>query len=212
MQLSYNDIIKKEKEIKERLGNIIHYQAGRSVDFAKDKSIAHFGSGNIVSPNHVLYKNISKKIVSIDSDEKSKADFKKLSEVKEKFEVVIAEHVFEHIPFNEISGVFKEIYRILEDDGEFLMTIPNIKNFGSWFSNYEHVNYAPHAHIAAVAEITGLNAINRFGWSKQARIINHSKFTETEKFLASFLQENYGLELYTYVTYIFKKEKQNEKF
>jgi predicted SAM-dependent methyltransferase len=203
--MNYNKIMSKTHEMNERLGSM-QYRANRTLDFAVNKKVLHFGSGNIENSNHKLYENLSSEITSVDNDQSSGADFKKIEDVSSHdYDVIIAEHVFEHIPIQCIDKIAINFKRLIKDKGIILFTVPNIMNFGGWFCDHQHVNFAPPDQIAAIFELAGFEAIDRFGWSKQRHFERHSRtFTETEVFIANFLQQEYGLQLHRYVSYVLK--------
>ena len=210
---SYSKIMKKSSEIENMFNRETRYIQYRSLDDLHEKKILHFGSGNTSTKNgnHSVLKNIASSIVSVDSDPESNSDFHSLEDVIDNdFDYVVAEHVFEHILVDHIPDIAYSISKKIKRSGKFLLTLPNIRNFGGWFNNFEHVNYSPPENIAAIIELASLEklkVIDRFGWSKQRIFNKHSKASETELYLFNFLKENYNLEPFRYITYIFEKIK-----
>lgn len=213
--MEYTEIIEKANEIDKKLGNI-QYIPRRSLDLFVGKNILHFGSGNtkLENGNHDFFRKISKKIISIDNDPNASADYKNIDLIEPncKFDAIISEHVFEHIRIEEIPDIVKKLTLHASEGAYFLMTLPNINNFGTWFSHYQHINFAPPSHMAAMIELCGWNTINRFGWSKDSHFLRHKDMyiketpeNNIKRLVSNFLFEEYNLQLYRYVSYIFQK-------
>jgi predicted SAM-dependent methyltransferase len=151
-----------------------------------------------------MIEKISKKVISIDSDIESGSNYKTITEAIDKetykYDGLFCEHVVEHIPVQELPQIFKELRVLLKKDADVVITVPNIYNFGNFFQNYEHINYSPPIHIAAIIEMEGYKCDNIFSWSKQKHFIRHTNFNETEVYIANFMEREYGLQLGRYVT------------
>jgi len=210
MILSYTKVIENASKINERIEKI-QYVSGRDVSFLKDKNIIHFGSGSVKKPNHEMIVNLSKKTISIDKDLMSGSDYKSIEDAikneKIKYDALVCEHVLEHLNISSIASIFKSFKNILKPDADVMVTIPNIYNFGAWFQDYEHVNFAPPNHIASIIEIQGYECVNMFMWSKHKHMLRHQSLNETDRYIANFLEKEYGLQLGRYVTIKFKNKE-----
>ena len=127
--MKYTQVISKAGEINQRLGTF-EYRQNRSLEFAKGKKILNFGSGKIESGNHKMYASLALKITSVDNDEDIKSDFESLKDVTDNdYDVVVAEHVLEHIPVVQLENIAGEIFNLLKADGIFYFTVPFQNSF-----------------------------------------------------------------------------------
>jgi predicted SAM-dependent methyltransferase len=207
----YQNIIDHAAQLNKRLGRVPYYSMRPFEDALADRKTLHFGSGNTTNPNanHAFFKKHATSITSVDIDPSSGADYKNLSDLinknhKSSYELIVSEHVFEHIEFKEISRIAEDFKYLLKPGGYVFFTVPNINNFGAWFSNHDHKNFAPPAEIAAIFEIVGFETTTRAGWSKSEHFERHKAFSNTEILLANFLYAEYGLEVYRYISYLLK--------
>lgn len=151
-----------------------------------------------------MLKEIASKVISIDCDRDSGADYvttkDALQKETKKYDGLFSEHVIEHIPIQAIPKIFRDLRQLLNKGAEVILTIPNIHNFGSFFSHYEHVNFSPPEHIASIIELEGFHCNKIFSWSKQRHVQRHTNLSEVEFFIASFLEKEFNLQLARYVT------------
>ena len=149
-----------------------------------------------------MYKNIH----TCDSDTTSGADYNNINNINQKFDLVICEHVLEHIDIQDIvGGLAKKLFDISNKNSKLVIGLPNINNFGSFFSHYDHKNFAPPIDIAAIFCCVGYDIIDFYKWSKINHMVTHSQFNDTEKYLSMFLEKHYSLEIDRYITMVFEK-------
>ena len=214
MRFKYKEIIETANKIDKRLGMTIAYRDNSSFGLLGrmselyDKKVLHFGCGNVEEGDHVFFKEMASEITSVDNDISSGADFKSLEDVtlEDYHDFLVTEHVLEHIPIDQIDNIAAEFKRLASKKGKVIITLPNIRNFGAWFSNYQHVNFAPPEQIAAIFELSGFTAIERYGWSKQQHFERHANLTNAWQQIAAFLDMEYGLQLYRYITYVLESK------
>lgn len=171
-------------------------------------NVLSFGSGNVNDPNYQEIKNIFVNTFSCDSDTSSGADYKNLDEIEKtkKFDLIICEHVLEHVKIEDfINDLAEKLYNVGADDSKLVVTLPNIYNVGGFFCNFDHKNFAPPIDIAAILCCVGFELIDVYKWSKIHHMVQHFSMNEIEKFLENFLEKNYGLEVDRYVTMVFQK-------
>jgi len=201
--ISYDKVIENASKIKERIGKI-EYLPYRDLSCFHNKEIIHFGSGKVEKSNHQMIKEIASKVISIDCDKDSGADYatpkNALQKETKKYDGLFSEHVIEHIPIQAVPEIFRDLRCLLNKDAEVILTIPNIYNFGAFFSNYEHVNFSPPDHIASIIELEGFPCNKIFSWSKQRHVQRHSSLSEVEFFIANFLEKEFNLQLARFVT------------
>lgn len=204
MMINYTDVFSRANELNKKFSPI-PYASCRSLDIVRNKRVLHFGSGALDKPNHQDIKALASDVIAVDSDPLSNAHYASMDYVDGKFDLVFSEHTIEHISIDDLYHVIMSFMRLLKQGGDVLITIPNIHNFGSWFSHYDHKNFAPPLHIAAIFECAGLILQQVYMWSKHSHVTRHANFDATEQYIASFLEREYGLMLARYVTMHFKK-------
>ena len=205
MVITYKDIISQRAKIHQKFKLL--ERKGRTFPPCNN-DVLHFGSGDVNSPNHKEIEKLYSKVYSCDSDEKSGSDYKDIFDiVDKKFGMIICEHVLEHIPveilINRISQKFSDL---LIEDGILLVTLPNINNFSSYFSDYDHTCHVPPYDIASIICCRGFEVADMFRWSKSHKMLKQSEMNQTELFVENFMEMNYGLQLDQYVTMILKKK------
>lgn len=204
-KILYSDIVKQRGKINNYFSDAIR-KPRIWTDYPCSGNVLSFGSGNVDSANHQEIKLNYNNVISCDSDLSSGSDYKNLVEIDKKFDLIICEHVFEHIKIEEfIGGLAQKFYDICNDNSKFIITIPNVNNFGSFFSHFDHKNFSPPIDLAAIFCCVGFEVKEVYKWSKINHMINHNNFDDTENYLSIFLQKHYGLELDRYITMVFQK-------
>jgi predicted SAM-dependent methyltransferase len=204
----YSEIFKTRAKITQAFPAVIRKPRDWSHYPCSDK-VLNFGSGNVAAPNHVELKRYYKDVYACDSDPLSGADYMGINDVDKKFGLIIAEHVFEHIKIDDIvNGLAQKFYSLLNDNSKLVITIPNIHNFGNFFVDYDHKNYAPPTDLAAIFCCCGFELIDYFKWSKARYMQFQASMNETDRYLEEFLESNYGLQLDRYITLVFTKNGQ----
>ena len=210
MRFNYNEIIETASNINKRFGRMSYRENGGAsrANYIWDKKVLNFGSGDLQKGDNLFFSKMASDLSSVDNNPAVEADFKSLEEIKvdNHYDVIIAEHVLEHIPINEVDNIAFEFKRLVNENGRLIITLPNIRNFGAWFCDHQHVNYAPPEQIAAIFELHGFKTIDRFGWSKQSHFERHVKHIPEIQHFISFLRMEYGLEIWRYVTYILESK------
>lgn len=209
-EITYTDIVSKRAEIHKKFEPLVRKtRMWNEISFKETARTLHFGSGNIRLPNHREVCSMFPNVVSCDSDTSSGADYFNLDHVQGKFDLIISEHVLEHIEINSlIKTVAPKLCGLLDSDGSMLITIPNIRNFGGYFSDFDHKNHVPPVDIASIFSCFGVNTVDMYRWSKSSRMAKQSKMTDSEKMIEKFLEEYYELQTDQYVTILFKKLSQ----
>ena len=99
-----------------------------------------------------------------------------LNQIRQQFDAVVLLQSLEHV--SEPLVVCQEIYRILNDDGVFFITVPNRfsidglfgnKSVTRCYGNKSHLQFFSHATISAMLKRAGfkdIRRINRFGGSE----------------------------------------------
>lgn len=209
-EITYTDIVTKRTQLHQKFEPLIRKtRRWNEAVFRKATRTLHFGSGNVNLPNHKEVCSLFPNVVACDADISSGADYFHLDQVEGKFDLIISEHVLEHISINVlIRDVAPSLCDLLEKDGIMIITIPNIKNFGGYFSDHDHKNHVPPTDIAAIFNCFGLNVVDMYRWSKSSRMTKQNKMSDLEKMLEHFLEEYYELQTDQYVTMVFQKTAQ----
>jgi hypothetical protein len=206
--VTYSDVISNRRKVVDKFPTIERKNRVWHPFFGKRK-VLHFGSGNVSHNAHRELCSIFKVVTSCDLDSKTGADYHVLDDISEKFDLIVAEHVFEHItPQDLIDSMADKISSRLEDGGHLLVTIPNLMNFVGYFADFDHKNLAPPVDIAAIFCCFGLEVVDFFRWSKVNHMIAQQNMNETEKMLEAFLEKHYGLQADKYITMVFQKNGQ----
>ena len=199
MVIGYTDIISKSTEICARIPS--KYVMGRSWDPLQGRIVISVGCGAVEGEQFKEISQIASHVAGVDNDPRSGAHFRALSDVPAGvYNAAVAEHVLEHLTHDQVLETFRELARILPFDSPVIITVPNIMNFGGWFSNFDHKNYSPPVEMAAMLELHGFHVIDMFGWSKPERFKRHMEMGQDERRLCDFLEQNWGLTLPQYIT------------
>jgi len=175
--------------------------------------VLNLGSGNVTCANHreIASAYSDCQVFSCDSDQNSGADWTSLEEAtsSQKYDLIVAEHFLEHIDTQEFADTLSvQIVEAIKPKGTLVITIPNIYCFGTFFSDYDHKNFASPVDIAAIFCCRGLEIVDFFRWSKPKQMMYQENMTEVERFVESFIEKNYGLQTDRYVTMVFRKREK----
>ena len=184
-------------------------------DIIAGKKVLIFGSGDPGSPtNRIIFSGASE-VCTVDNDKAFNADFLNIEYVDEyDFDTIICEHVFEHIKACELNSVLSSLTERLKPGGSMLITLPNIKNFGYWFDNYDHKNHIMCIELAAILEACfNYKTMSLYRWSNQGAYERHLKIMDAEPGtpehsfgqIMAFLMDEYGLDVAMYTTILMKK-------
>ena len=175
-------------------------------NYSCNGKVLNFGSGNVNNSAHREIKHAFENVVSCDSDSLSGADYNNIYQIEDKFDLIIGEHILEHITVDDIiNSLSKKFYNLLNDNGKLLLTIPNINNFGSYFTNFDHKNSSPPIDIASIICCKGFEVIDFFRWSKINQMERQLHMNDFEIKLAEFMKIHYDLEIDKYITMVFQK-------
>jgi predicted SAM-dependent methyltransferase len=204
----YSEVFKTRAKITQAFPTINRKSRNWSFYPCTDK-VLNFGSGDVNAANHIELKNYYKNVYACDSDPLSGANYANINDVDQKFGLIIAEHVFEHIKVEDlVNGLAQKFYDLLNDNSKMVITIPNIHNFGNFFVDYDHKNYAPPTDLAAIFCCCGFELVDYFKWSKSKHMINQANMSKIDQYLEAFLESNYGLQMDRYITLVFAKNGQ----
>ena len=168
--------------------------------------VLSFGSGKKTGSQFVELKSIYKNIVSCDSDPEAEADYRSIEDIQETFDLIIAEHVLEHIDTDYfVNTLSQKISSIANNNCKLLITVPNLYCYGTFFSDFDHKNLCGSLDIACVLCAHGFALSDYYRWSKMNYMEAQNNFSETERFLEQFIEKNYGLQTDRYVTLVFEK-------
>ena len=199
--ISYSQVIQRKTAIAARIPK--RYLSGRTWDSIVDRKILSLGCGLVESDQFRELQSCGVSVAGVDTDPKSRAAYTCLSEVPAgQHNALVAEHVLEHMTHEQVLEAYQEIARILPVNGIVLITLPNVTNFGSWFNNFDHKNFSPPDDLAGMLELYGFHVVDLFGWSKPGRFQRHSTLNDFERQLCNFMDEQWGLTLPQYITFI----------
>ena len=178
-------------------------------DFLVEGKVLNFGCGNIKAANYQEIKSIFRDVKSCDNDPTAGADYNSINSIDEKFDLIIGEHVLEHIKVEDvINGLVQKFNSLLNENGKLVLTIPNLYNFGAYFNHFDHKNSAPPIDLAAIICCANFDLIDMFKWSKDKHMINQANMSKIDQYLEAFLESNYGLQMDRYITLVFAKNGQ----
>jgi len=197
--ISYSTIMTRREEISRRIS--LNYVQGRSWKPIFGRRVVSLGCGSVEGSQFREITSVASLAVGVDSDPLSGAHYTSLSDVPTgEFDALVAEHVVEHMTHDQVVDSFAQAARILSPGGVVIITVPNVSNFGAWFSNHDHRNFTPPLETAAILELSGFHVLTVFGWSKPARHARHMAMGDEERRLCAFVEENWGLTLPQYIT------------
>ena len=153
----------RERLIIAMLQNEIDYEDRKILHFAPEKTIFSFlrNKARIITADYFpdRYKHIDRKIIF--------ADITKLHFSDNEFDIIIANHILEHIPDDKVA--MKELYRILKPTGQAILQIPysvtiettledpsvtDPKKKSALFGQYDHVRiYSMNDYIHRLKEV-----------------------------------------------------------
>ncbi len=106
----------------------------KKIDF-ENKKVLDFGS-NIESPNYLHCKKVNAKYFGFDIDEstvkwlKEKKIFIDFWKTKQKFDIIIASQVYEHLNKKEQEQFIKQAKKLLKKNGLLILEYPFVMNLG----------------------------------------------------------------------------------
>ena len=199
MAVSYSDVIARRVQINSRIPP--RYAPGRSWEPIRGRQVLSLGCGSVEGEQFKELLAAAAGAEGVDTDPKSGAKFRTLLEVPSgEFTALVAEHVLEHLTHEQVLSSFKQAARILPQGATVIITLPNINNFGIWFSDFDHKNFCPPVDTAAILELHGFQVMDMFGWSKPSRYQRHLAMGDQERALCAFMEANWGLTLPQYIT------------
>jgi predicted SAM-dependent methyltransferase len=206
--ISYSDVIAHRAKICSDFPSLNRKNRFWQNYFVEGK-ILNFGCGNVKAASHQEIKNVFRNVKSCDSDTTTGTDYNDIRLIDEKFDLIIGEHVLEHIKVEDIiNGLAQKFNNLLNENGKLILTIPNLHNFGAYFTDFDHKNSAPPIDLAAIICCANFDLIDMFKWSKDKHMISQLNMTDFEKTIEKFMEMNYGLETDRYITMVFNKNGQ----
>lgn len=139
----YDDCL---KECSDKFGNIFglpiidspyieiakHYQKGNILDLGsgKKKPLGEIMKDKLNDGNYY----------SLDTDPRGKFDFNDIKEIPKdlKFDLIVANQVFEHLDIEESIDLMIDAGKLLTDGGKIIVTVPNISHPNRQRSNITH--------------------------------------------------------------------------
>ncbi|RJP24136.1 MAG: class I SAM-dependent methyltransferase [Candidatus Omnitrophota bacterium] len=91
---------------------------------------------------------------SMDVDPVGDHDYHSLSEIKEKFDIVVFSEVIEHIPFKEGVKTLREIRELIKPGGYLVVSTPNMKHPHRYWGTPDHVT--PYSYDCLAGLLMGL--------------------------------------------------------
>lgn len=199
--ISYSQIIQRKSEISARIPR--QYTSGRTWAPIRGRRILSLGCGSVDADQFRELADVGTTVDGVDTDPRSGATYTSLADVPAgSHDALVAEHVLEHMTHEQVLEAYGHAARILPHGGIVIITLPNVSNFGSWFNNFDHKNFSPPDDLAAMLELHGFHVTELFGWSKPDRFQRHLKMGEVERAMCMFMEENWGLTLHQYVTFV----------
>ena len=166
----------------------------------------NFGCGNVKAASHQEIKSVFKNVASCDNDITTGADYNDIKLIDEKFDLIVSEHVLEHIKVEDvINGLIQKFNDLLNENGKLVITIPNLYNFGAYFTDFDHKNASPPIDLAAIICCANFNLIDIFKWSKDKHMKLQFNMTDAEKAIETFMETHYNLQTDRYITMVFNK-------
>jgi hypothetical protein len=204
-KLSYSEIVSFRSKVSEKFPKPIR-KPRMWKDYPTTGPVLNFGSGKKDGAHNLELLHYYQEVFCCDSDPNSGADFSSIEEVDSKFSLIIAEHVLEHVETNYfVHELSKRFYDLLLDDGKLIITVPNMYCYGVFFSDFDHKNICGHLDMACIMCARNLQISDYFLWSKIKYMNLQNNFSDTEKFIESFIEKHYGLQTDRYVTLVFQK-------
>lgn len=124
-------------------------------------SILEIGEGSGIVKN--CLKPLVKEYKTLDINKKLDPDFLSdvrdfKSEIKERFQCVIAADILEHLPFSDFEKSIRNIYNYLSRDGMAIITIPHRRSHFLFISP----RYKPHVITIPTGFLTPVSFYQRF--------------------------------------------------
>lgn len=203
--ISYSEILEQRSKINSQFPALAR-KVRSWQNYANAIRVLHFGSGDVKKPNHREIENYFSIVKSCDSDPLSGSDYRDVYSIEEKFDLIIAEHVLEHIETAEvIEKLSKKLFELLDLKGRLVITVPNLYCLGTFLSDHDHKNLSPPTDTAAIFCCRGFDLVEYYRWSKSNFMSYQNSMTEFEKSLEVFIDKNYGLQTDRYITMVLQK-------
>tara|TARA_Y100001958_G_scaffold158430_1_gene156260 strand:- start:6458 stop:7117 length:660 start_codon:yes stop_codon:yes gene_type:complete len=120
-----------------------YFQVIKSFQDIKAKSILEVGSGDyvvksILEPYVDLYETFD---INPNMNPTYKGDIRTYKKsIHNKYDLIIITDVLEHIPFEDVSSAFSNMYKYLKKNGHIILTVPHRR---TWFSFFSSLNLTP---------------------------------------------------------------------
>lgn len=115
-----------------------------TISLYKNCKLLDVGAGDKWVKNYLSQKKLKFIYKSMDIDRTYAHDFYNISDIKEKFDIVLLFDVVEHLSLDTLSFYLEKIKNLLNPEGKLIISIPNIFYVGKiYHSTYTHIkNYS----------------------------------------------------------------------
>lgn len=155
----------------------------------KGGTILDFGSG-IDKPIQKKLNLTNNDYQSLDSNPNGSFNYQSVDDItkSQKFSLIVANQVFEHIPLEESLYIFKCLVRHLSNNGYILLTTPNINHPTRQHSEITHITNWEFKSLFMLYKISNLKNIHIYRYSKR-----HPQGL-VEKILAHYINKIYRID------------------
>ena len=131
------------------------------------KSVLDFGAGSLLFKKMAVHNGFKGFYKTLDIGKDASYDYKDISEIQEKFDLILCLEVIEHIPLEEflqLAGSFKNRLNV---NGKLIITTPNIHHINHfWKTDITHIRPYPYTDLCAILDSYGYKNVRiyRFAW------------------------------------------------
>ncbi len=163
-------------------GVVLEIGAGHcklSQEIYKIKSGA-FDRWDILEPNPLILENPYGSLIS---------EYFPCGKITKKtYDLIVHSHVLEHVP-SPIDFLI-ECYEVLNDDGEIIMSVPNMENMARNIDlnllMFEHLTYLTHKEIVSISNFAGFQVIDFYNYEKHSIFFHLKKKRDFSKSIKDF--------------------------
>ncbi|MDD3905516.1 MAG: class I SAM-dependent methyltransferase [Candidatus Omnitrophica bacterium] len=149
-------------------------------------SVLDFGAGDLRFKKFACDNGFKGNYKTLDIADGISYDYRDISQVKEKFDLILCFEVIEHLPLESFLKLIKSFKDILNEKGTLIITTPNIHHINHfWKTDVTHIRPYPYTDLCAILKNQG------YGNLKVYRLVwrNYGRFRFfIKRILAYFLE------------------------
>ncbi|MCK4738574.1 MAG: methyltransferase domain-containing protein [Deltaproteobacteria bacterium] len=162
-EFSWSSFYEKRRGIRKRYSSVYELPLAKKLfdvvmgELGGSELILDVGASSIELGERIVKKHPSVIYKTMDIDRANKHDYYCLSEIKEKFDIIVLSEVIEHLDFEEGSDLLQELKELLKSGGRIIISTPNLNHPTRYWEDTDHKTPYGYESLGALAEQIGFN-------------------------------------------------------